>query len=235
MCNFIIDKCGVKRTALELKCENCQCVFLKQKKDVRNTNFCSKQCYIFYSKRTNVVVECAWCRLKVNRTLSSLQQTKSGLRFCSIGCKNKAQSLSGLSKITPSHYGNGNHKYQCEICGKKTHQKKYCAEHGKQVKYEDYIAKWQSGEISGNVCNNEKISSHIRRYMFEKHNFKCQKCSWSQIHSITGKIPLTINHIDGNCTNSKENNLELLCPNCHSLTPNYGSLNKGNGRRSRRN
>ncbi len=42
-----------------------------------------------------------------------------------------------------------------------------------------------------------------------------------------------MNHIDGNSENNKEKNLELLCPNCHSLTPNFKGLNKGNGRHSR--
>ena len=30
-------------------------------------------------------------------------------------------------------------------------------------------------------------------------------------------------HIDGN---NEESNLQLLCPNCHSLTPTFGALNK---------
>ena len=29
-------------------------------------------------------------------------------------------------------------------------------------------------------------------------------------------------------------NLKILCPNCHSLTPTFGALNKGNGRELRR-
>lgn len=42
----------------------------------------------------------------------------------------------------------------------------------------------------------------------------------------TNSIPLEVHHIDGDCTNSFEENLQLLCPNCHSLTDNFGSLNK---------
>ena len=30
---------------------------------------------------------------------------------------------------------------------------------------------------------------------------------------------------------NKEENLTLLCPNCHSLTPTYRGANKGNGKR----
>ena len=37
-------------------------------------------------------------------------------------------------------------------------------------------------------------------------------------------------HIDGNSKNNKEENLTLLCPNCHSLTKTYKGANRGNGR-----
>ena len=30
--------------------------------------------------------------------------------------------------------------------------------------------------------------------------------------------------------NNNEDNLELLCPNCHALTENYGNLNKNSKR-----
>ena len=64
----------------------------------------------------------------------------------------------------------------------------------------------------------------------EKHDSKCQKCGWSEKNETTGNIPLEIHHIDGDCCNNSEENLQLLCPNCHSLTPNYGSLNKNSKR-----
>lgn len=34
--------------------------------------------------------------------------------------------------------------------------------------------------------------------------------------------------------NNKEENLLLLCPNCHSLTSTYKGANKGNGRPGRK-
>jgi predicted HNH restriction endonuclease len=39
-----------------------------------------------------------------------------------------------------------------------------------------------------------------------------------------------VEHIDGNYENDREKNLTLLCPNCHSLTPTFRALNRGNGR-----
>jgi hypothetical protein len=44
----------------------------------------------------------------------------------------------------------------------------------------------------------------------------------------------SLNHIDGNWENCKESNLEVLCPNCHSLTANYKGGNRGHGRAARR-
>lgn len=54
----------------------------------------------------------------------------------------------------------------------------------------------------------------------------CQKCGWHEVNPYTGLVPLQIHHIDGDCTNNREENLQLLCPNCHSLTENFGSRNK---------
>ena len=59
-------------------------------------------------------------------------------------------------------------------------------------------------------------------------------CDWNKKNLLTTRIPIQLNHIDGNSDNNKLNNVELLCPNCHSLTPNYGSLNNGKGRLKRR-
>ncbi len=67
--------------------------------------------------------------------------------------------------------------------------------------------------------------------MYEKYNNRCAKCGWSERNPFTNVIPLEIEHIDGDATNNKEENLTLLCPNCHSLTPTYRGANKGHGTR----
>lgn len=78
------------------------------------------------------------------------------------------------------------------------------------------------------------ISNHIRRYLFEKYNSKCQRCGWGEVNPFTKLVPLQVHHIDGNCINNSEDNLQLLCPNCHSLTDTYGSLNANSSRAYRR-
>lgn len=39
-------------------------------------------------------------------------------------------------------------------------------------------------------------------------------------------IPLELDHIDGNHQNNALQNLRLLCPNCHALTPTFRDKNK---------
>lgn len=75
---------------------------------------------------------------------------------------------------------------------------------------------------------------HYRRYLLEKYGPRCMDCGWDKINPITNKCPVDMDHIDGNSSNNKLDNLKLLCPNCHSLTPTYKALNRGNGRASRK-
>lgn len=89
----------------------------------------------------------------------------------------------------------------------------------------------QMWKANPNKFNKEQMPSFIRKYILNKYNNKCEKCGWSQMNIYTNSIPLELHHIDGNCTNNVEENLELLCPNCHALTKTFGSLNKGNSKR----
>lgn len=75
----------------------------------------------------------------------------------------------------------------------------------------------------------------LRRHLINLYGAKCMRenCGWCEVHPITGTVPIELNHIDGNADNKEASNLELLCPNHHSLTPNYRNLNKGNGRSKR--
>lgn len=75
---------------------------------------------------------------------------------------------------------------------------------------------------------------HIKTYLLRKYNFKCAKCNWNKVNKYTGKIPLEIEDIDGNYMNNKEENLIVLCPNCHSLTSTYKGANLNYGRKSRK-
>jgi hypothetical protein len=103
--------------------------------------------------------------------------------------------------------------------------------------YLKYIESWKAGLETGTSkvgsVANPSLSEHVRRYLFEKFESVCTKCGWCRVHPTTGKVPLEVEHKDGNAMNCKEENLDLICPGCHSLTPTFRGLNRGNGRKSR--
>ena len=125
----------------------------------------------------------------------------------------------------------------CLNCGKeltKKSQIKYCSNIcQKNYEYKQYIQRWKDGLENG-LSGQYSLSNHIRRYLLEQTEYKCSQCGWGEINPFTNTIPLEIDHIDGDYRNNKEDNLRVLCPNCHSLTPTYKGANK-NGREGREN
>ena len=111
--------------------------------------------------------------------------------------------------------------------------RKYCSNKcQKEYQYKKYIENWKNGLENG-MRGSYQISMHIKTYLFDKYNNKCSLCGWGEINPYTKNIPLEIEHIDGNYRNNVENNLTLLCPNCHSLTSTYKGANLEHGRKSR--
>lgn len=63
----------------------------------------------------------------------------------------------------------------------------------------------------------------LRNALIKIRGNRCEKCGLTQWQNQP--IPLEAHHIDGNKCNNTLENLQLLCPNCHTLTSNYGSKN----------
>lgn len=71
-----------------------------------------------------------------------------------------------------------------------------------------------------------------RRYLLRNRPHQCQQCLETQWLGLP--IPLEMDHIDGNSDNNAEDNLRLICPNCHAQSPFNKGKNRGRGRTRQR-
>jgi hypothetical protein len=87
---------------------------------------------------------------------------------------------------------------------------------------------WYDGKVVLSRRNLGAIKKFLRKI-----KDCCWKCGWAEKHPVTGLIPVELHHENGDPHDNQQENLSLLCPNCHSLTTTYRALNKGNGREDR--
>ena len=68
----------------------------------------------------------------------------------------------------------------------------------------------------------------LKLRLFEEGYFedKCCRCGWNKKASGAKYTPCELHHKDGDYSNHFLDNLEIICPNCHSLTENYRAKNK---------
>lgn len=124
----------------------------------------------------------------------------------------------------------------CKFCGLKVQRLKqiYCG-FKCMISFlrREYVTRWLAGLEDG-TRGKTSISGHIKNYLKEIRGERCEKCGWSERNPVTNNVPVEVHHVSGDNGNNRPENLQLLCPNCHSLTPTFRNLNKGKGRLSRR-
>lgn len=176
--------------------------------------------------------KCAWCG-------KELSKEKSRNKFCSRSCSASASNYKKPSKNL-KRFGKDRKttaRTICEFCGKKiapnrvNGKRKYCSRKcffdSKRRKTDEHsivVKDWLSGKISGTSRYSPK--KFVRNYMMKLAGEKCQNCGWGERNKFTGKVPLQIHHINGDSRDNRFENLKVLCPNCHSLTENFGSRNR---------
>ena len=154
----------------------------------------------------------------------SVEITNSPNKYCSRSCSTKTNNSKRKRE-----------RLNCLCCGaeNKNNRSSYCSHSCSQKYIQDkFIEDWLSG-VEIKTTKGNLVSRRIRRYLFEKYDCRCANCGWGEINPVTGKSPLEVEHIDGDSRNNSPENLTLLCPNCHSLTPTYKALNRGKGRSKR--
>ncbi len=89
-------------------------------------------------------------------------------------------------------------------------------------------------DIKDYLNNSKKTSSNELRKRLIKEGYKEHKCE--KCHNTTwldNPIPICLHHVDGNHSNNLLENLEVLCYNCHALTPNFVGKNIKSGKKVR--
>lgn len=142
--------------------------------------------------------------------------------FCSHPCAGKynrrTNPAAGRQRKSP--------RIDCPVCGKPItgNARKFCSRDCSAKSRRDAI--WARFDETGKA--ESKDNRPAREYLIAKRGHRCEQCGLTTW--LDRPIPLQLHHVDGNWQNGDFTNLNLLCPNCHALTENFGSKNRGNGR-----
>lgn len=146
----------------------------------------------------------------------------SNAKYCSRSCSVRINNA-----LTPKRRRRA--PIVCPGCNNQTYNLKFCSQvcqhnAARNVKIQEWLSGGSGSSPSG------YLASWARNYIRELHHDSCEKCGWNEKHPISGAIPVQIDHIDGDPRNNTFSNLQLLCPNCHSLTPTFGAMNNAASR-----
>lgn len=188
----------------------------------RQAAYCSQLCQWRSRKSTPVSVTCARpeCLVQFEKLPGDPK------KFCSRSCSAKVNNRIRSRQIK-THYG----AYACVDCGKprvnKTSSPR-CSECHRSHRRDSTVTSWLNGSNPGG--SGLSLSATIRQYLLEQANYGCSLCGFNTPHPVDGKTILEIDHINGDSSDHRPENLRVLCPNCHALTPTYRARNTGSGR-----
>lgn len=139
-------------------------------------------------------------------------------RVCELAekCTNINQILHILGKKGTNEYYKQIRKILTENNIDTSHFKEYEPYKPEGVKNKIPIEKYL---IKGSTITISNLREKLLKEGIKEHKCENPECGLTEWH---GKpIPLQLHHINGDRTDNRLENLQLLCPNCHALTDNY--------------
>lgn len=153
------------------------------------------------------------------------------LKYCSAECK--------CNKYKNENKGNCHIKQTfiktCEYCGEPFETRnllaRFCSNkcstnYEKEKKYEDFI------KNNEKYCRGNYVPRrYLREIFLSEQGGVCAICGCKPEHN--GKpLVFVLDHIDGDASNNRRDNLRMVCPNCDSQLDTFKSKNKNSTRRN---
>lgn len=210
----------------------------------RNQKYCSHACRRGQKTkprrrpRPRATIRCANCNQEIQVRPSRIELSKSGRIFCSRECAAQynalhlslnAQCLYCGKRFhrSPSELTRGLNTYCCRECYDKARQEGIAHTRGPGRKRGKWVPCVQCGKevykppsslkkVKNHFCSREckkqfrTTGTHVPRERMRKKYVSCQICALNEPDI------LVIHHKDGNPRNNIEENLIVLCPNCHA-------------------
>lgn len=186
--------------------------------ETRNKRFCSNACHLKGTQDQRA--------LSRKRPRSDCPQCGSRLNSRgAVHCSRECSDLARRKPIAP-----------CVRCGSTARRDRnrrgpYCSftcfdadRYEKTGSFARWVAGWLSGEISG-TRQDGRPDHRIRQALVSLRGARCEECGWDKRNPVSDRVPLHADHVHGDKSRNRPEDLRLLCPNCHSLTPNYQHLN----------
>lgn len=214
------------------ECLNCGGKILKKNK------FCNNSCASTFNNKKRIITDETKKKLRNKLSLNDSVITKIKI-LKDEGCKIKdiANELnissSSVSKYTDNNKINIKNKidFNCSNCDKKLETKRvYCDvlcanKHKHIVRYNDFL------NNNEKYCIGNYTPKYFKNDFLNEQNGECDICKCNTVWNDK-KIVFILDHIDGDSSNNKRENLRLVCPNCDSQLDTYKSKNKNSARRS---
>ena len=156
-----------------------------------------------------------------------------GREGCEEHAKNKYCSRSCAAKVNNRKYkkrspdGISGKTSRCRCGARQYDWRKFCSRKCYVDSFNEGMKEqFERWKASGAQAEHSKhgLRQSYKDLMIEEVEYRCPRCGWGTRNEYLDKVILTINHIDGDSTNNRYDNLEVLCYNCHTLTPKFGGL-----------